>query len=115
MLTTSKYRIHSVQRVSGLLSEHMQQELCWVAALATLPALAIERAHSIASLPSADLTHTMNELMHRNLSYKIKSVSTYLWRLRPRLGHFYFGRKVTTSVTNATSWIMRTSRTPAWW
>lgn len=115
MLTTSKYRIHSVQRVSGLLSEHMQQELCWVAALATLPALTIERAHSISQPLSADLTHTMNELMHGNLSSKIKSLSTYLWRLRYRLRLFCFGRKVTTSVTNATSWITWTSRTPAWW
>ena len=36
---TSRHSIHSVQRVSGLLSEHVQQELCWVTALATLPAL----------------------------------------------------------------------------
>ena len=36
---TSRHSIHSVQRVLGLLSEHVQQELCWVTALATLPAL----------------------------------------------------------------------------
>lgn len=36
---TSKHSIHSVQRVSRILSEHVQQELCWVTALATLPAL----------------------------------------------------------------------------